>query len=274
MIGHHSIEVYEELLRIKRSGDEGVLVTVVEKLGSGPAEPGAKMLVCADGSTFGTVGGGEIEFFAINEAKKVMKSQKSVIKKYSLNESGRVKTSEKTEMICGGNTTLFYEYIAPAKRIYIFGGGHIGKALCRHLKNLNFHITVIDNRAGIDETISDANRVIICEYEKALHNEDVPEGSFFVVVTPSHRHDFLVVKRIYESGWKPAYIGLIASKRKAKRTLDKLLNELGDKVDRSILYTPIGLDIGGDTPDEIAISIIAEIQAIRYGRSGHIHKRI
>jgi xanthine dehydrogenase accessory factor len=267
-------EIYEEIVRLKKEGEEGVLVTVTAKDGHGPAAVGTKILVLPDGSRKGTVGGGALEYTAIKKAVQVIKDKRSRMKKYMLSPDNDIINGEQTGMICGGNITLFYEYIGSGTRLYIFGAGHIGKALVYHLKNLNYYITVIDNREGMVETIAGPQRRITTNYETALKDEDVPAGSFFLVAAHTHTFDYVILKRIYEAGWNPAYVGLIASKRKSPTMIQKLTEELGEDIDKNILYTPVGLDLGGTTPDEIAISIISELQSVRYNKPGHKHMRL
>ena len=276
------IEIYKRLSELKEQGIEAVLATVVEKEGSTPAVPGAKLLITTDGMKSGTVGGGALEMAVIKDAQTVMHDGKSMLKKYNLSDDGKIVDAEATGMICGGKVAIFFEYIAPANRIYIFGAGHVGKAILYHLKNSDFHITVIDNRPEIAEKIIGANNFVISPYEEVFADEttvsdspktlgNVPEGGFFLITTHTHELDYVVLKGIYESNWKPAYIGMLASKRKVETILKKLHEELDEKPDLSILYTPVGLDIGGNSPDEIAISIISQIQAIRYGKTGQKH---
>ena len=264
--------IYEELLELQKAGGESVLVTVVEKEGSGPLPPGAKMLVHRDGRTTGTVGGGELERLATARAGDLLRARQSHLQRYALLDHHRVAEEEEaTGMVCGGKVTLFYEYISPGPHLYIFGGGHIGHALAYHLRTLPYYVTIIDDRPGIAQSLPAVARVLIADYETALDGEHVPEGSFFVIATPAHAADYLVLRRLIAGDWKPRYVGLLSSHTKATTFIRKLRQELGEKIDFSVLYTPVGLDLGGSSADEIAISVIAEIQAVRYGRLGHRH---
>ncbi len=266
-------DIYEEILRIKKSGEEGVLITVVAKDGSGPVGAGTKMLVLPDGKKEGTVGGGALEYAAVKKAAQTLKDKENRMKKYLLTPDNDIIDGEPTGMICGGSVTIFFEYIGSGTRLYLFGAGHIGRALVYHLKNLNYFITLLDNRGSMVETIEGAQRRVTTKYESALKDESVPDDSFFVITTHSHALDYVVLKRIYEARWNPKYIGLIASERKSEEMTQRLNEELGNDVNLDILYTPVGLDIGGQNPDEIAISIISELQAIRYNKKGHKHMK-
>ena len=269
-------DIYEEILKLQAQGNSGVLVTVVEKDGHGPAVIGAKMLVLPGGEKKGTVGGGALEYAAVKHSLQVLDKKESGLKKYLLSPDNEIidETGEKTGMLCGGTITLFYETIGSGDKLYIFGAGHVGKALVYHLKNLDYYITLLDSREGMVETIEGVQRRITVDYKTALQDEDVPEKSFFIIAAHSHALDYVILKRIYEAGWNPKYIGLIASKRKSPVMVKRLIEEMGKEIDLDILYSPVGLNIGGASPDEIAISIISELQAVRYGKNGHKHMRI
>lgn len=174
-------------------------------------------------------------------------------------------------MVCGGSVSIFFEYISPGTHVYIFGAGHVGKALIQHMKNLNYYITLLDHREGIFEDIEGVQRTFKIDYSDIKISEDIPQGSYIVIVTPSYNLDYAALKWAYKSGFKPSYIGMIASKKKLEMVMEKLVGDFDKEMDLKALYAPIGLDIGGTTPDEIAISIIAEIQALRYGKEGHKH---
>jgi xanthine dehydrogenase accessory factor len=274
-------EIWERIVRLRQRGGEGVLVTVVEKDGSSPAAPGAKMLVLPDGRTCGTVGGGALETAAAARAAQVLGRRQSELVRYTLGEDGRATSpadetaeSESTGMICGGRAALFYDYIGYAAHAYIFGGGHVGRALAAVLSPLGYHVTVLDHRPGIEDTLEAADRVLIGPYETAREDEPPPRGSYFLIATPSHIHDDVVLRRIVTADWRPAYVGMLGSRRKAQSTLGRLSRDLDDVVEWEVIHCPVGLDIGGPTPEEIAISIAAEMQAVRYGRCGHRHMRL
>jgi len=271
-------EIYQEILSSESSGTACVLVTVVEKNGSGPAPVGARMLVKADGSTIGTVGGGTLELIAVKYASQLFSTGKPGLKKYLLSPDNQqvnedLSDTEKTGMMCGGSTTLFYEKFGSNPRVFIFGAGHIGKALVRLLKDLDYFTTVTDNRPGLTDQLNGAHLCLTVpgNYETALEGMDVPAGSYFIIATHSHALDYVVLKRIYQAGWNPRYIGLIASRKKAPAMIGQLQEDLGKAIDLSCLYSPVGLHIGGSTPAEIAISIVAELQVVRYGKKGHAH---
>ena len=257
--------IYNEILELSHGKGAGVLVTVVQKTGSGPADSGAKMLVCPDGSILGTVGGGTIEKLVIKKAREIFKTKNNCLEEFTMNESASDGTP--TGMLCGGTATLFFEYFAPKNHLYIFGAGHVGKALVYHLRNLDYFVTVIDDRKEVLEKISGADEKILSSFETALENHEVAVNAYFIIATYQHKYDGLVLNRIYKSGWNPKYVGMVSSRSKQKILLDKLKAEVSN-ANLENCFIPVGLDIGGGSPDEIALSIIAEIQTVRYGKTG------
>ncbi len=250
--------IYSEILELAEGGQSGILVTVVEKQGSGPAATGTKMIVYPDGKISGTVGGGSIEKLAIKKALKLLESNENATERYTMDEPGDGTT---TGMLCGGTATLFFEYFAPKKHVYVFGAGHIGKALCYHLKPLNYQITVIDDREEVLRETHDADEKIYSPFADALNDRNVEKDAFFIIATYQHTYDGVVLNKIYRSKWEPKYVGMVASRKKQKQLIAELKNEVPD-VDTSRCYVPTGLNIGGSLPAEIAISIVSEIQAV------------
>jgi len=151
------MNIYEKILEYKEKNISSVLITVAGKEGHCPQVSGAKMLIDSDKNTFGTIGGGELEFLAVNEAAEIFNTRKNVLKKYVLNENNNLVGAEKTNMVCGGTITLFYELLNSVPKVYIFGAGHIGQALTEMLKSFNYDINVLDTRKeykNISENIS------------------------------------------------------------------------------------------------------------------------
>jgi xanthine dehydrogenase accessory factor len=257
---------------MKENGEACVLITVVEMSGSTPVTVGKKMLVREDGFSIGTIGGGPIEYLAKKRCKELLGERNSKLEKYVLNE-GKVKEEGATvlPMACGGKVTLFYEYIG-ANKVYIFGGGHVGQALINILYKMNFLVTVIDDRKEICDTIENAHIKIKDSYVDFIEKEKIDKDSFVVVCTPSHNNDFNILNKIIELDFKPKYIGMLCSQVKLESFYKRILVK-HKKVDFSNLYSPVGLDIGGCSPEEIAVSIAAEILAISYNKKDHKHLR-
>ncbi|MDN5353402.1 MAG: xanthine dehydrogenase accessory factor [Candidatus Cloacimonadota bacterium] len=249
-----------------------VKVIVVEKTGSGPAEVGTTMLAYPGGKFKGTVGGGTLEKLAQLQAEQVLKNEKSILKAYNLDENDQVTEQEvATNMACGGKVKLFYEIFLPNQKFYIFGAGHIGKKLLEMLKLMDLEAEIIDVRAELLKNIP--NGVQVQSYDDFFVNYKIPAGSYVVVATHSHELDYTILKNIMLNTSKLKYIGLVASKQKTASMLEKLETELDELPELSSLYMPVGLNIGGSMPAEIALAILAEIQTIRYQKSEIKHLR-
>jgi len=213
------------------------------------------MLVLEDKSIYGTIGGGSIEKDVIDHAAEIIKEGNPVIKSYQLEEDLKMK--------CGGTMQVYIEPLNVLKKLFIFGAGHIGKALVKLSKDLEFNITVFDARQGIFDSIDFEGCNCICnDYFKAIEETVFDENTFVVIVTPKHEYDEEILKRIVV---KPhAYVGMIGSKRKVdvvKKNLfaEKILpaSEI-EKIDM-----PIGIKLAAETPQEIAISIVAKLIDVR-----------
>ena len=265
------MNIYEAILDSQKQGLEGVLITVVDKEGHGPQIPGAKLLVRADGKKIGTIGGGALEHAAIDESKAILANKKSSLKNYKLGENSNIIDAINTGMICGGSITLFYEYIGTKENIIIFGAGHVGKALAYYLKPLEYNINLYDTRKDVLNEVKDGNKHLINNYNNIPFSEIPISNSYVVIMTHSHALDYIVLKNVYESNVRPKYIGMIASKKKSEKMIDQLSSELNNNLDFSYLYTPVGLKTAGASPEEIALSIAAELQVIKYKQDGHKH---
>ena len=272
-------DIFEEVVKLKSSNLAGVMVTVVHKEGHAPAPIGARLLVYPTGDFTGTVGGGALEHEALREAREAFGERKSFLKKYSLGEEEEVidPTGTRLGMPCGGNITLFFEYIGAADQLIIFGAGHLGQAILYHLRGQKYAVTMVDSRKALlkkcEQDFGFVRGMLMEDFGAVAGRLNVQEGSFLVVATHSHELDYAVLKAVFESGWKPAYIGVVASGRKAESMVERLLRESGTELDLRSLYMPVGLELGGASPDEIALSILSEIQAVRYGKNGHRHMR-
>lgn len=264
------MDMFREVVRLQDERREGVLVTVIDLQGEGPSVVGKKMLITADGEKLGTVGGGELERLASVKAAALLSSRTHQIESYNLS-GGAAGPTQPTGMICGGIVTLFFEYIPARPRLYVFGAGNVGRCVLYHLRNMDYDITVFEERTEAAVGLEGVGRVMIGDYTETVGSERAPDGSYVVIAAFSHERDYQVLRSIFRAQWKPAYIGLLASPAKAESIVRKLIDELGDGLDLGVLYSSVGLDIGGESPDEIAVSIISEIQALRYHRLGNRH---
>jgi xanthine dehydrogenase accessory factor len=255
-------DIYQEIVRVRAEGEEAALVTVVSASGSTPREEGAKMLVRLDGSIFGTIGGGSLEAQVIKEAVKVIKQAKPK----RLHMSLTAKEAEEVGMICGGELEVFIEPILTTPALYIFGGGHIALALARMGKLVGFNITVIDDRAEFThaERFPEADVILAEDFTQSFPRVKIDKSSYIVIVTHGHQHDEVVLE--WAVGTPAKYIGMIGSKTKNETIYSHLLAKgiTREQLDR--VHAPIGLEIEAQTPEEIAVSILAELIKVR--RSG------
>ena len=264
------IDIYGKINEYRKLGKDLVLVTVTEKEGMGPADVGKKMLVVETGEAFGTIGGGAIEFYAREQAKEVIKQRKSFSEKYLL--CGREVYVDEKEVVlpmaCGGRATLFYEFVGPKQYVYIFGAGHCGAALAKILKPLCFHITIIDDRKVVIDQLDDSADIkVVSGFAEYIEKNGLRENAYVVVCTPSHTNDYHVLNKILEKNIKPAYFGMLCSRKKIAEYLEKAYETYGPDIDLTNFYSPIGLNIGGNSPEEIAISISGEMLSVFYGKS-------
>lgn len=267
------MDIYEAIQKHKRLGHTMMTVTVVDKEDAGPLEVGKKMLITSDGSAYGTVGGGAIEYEARNLCGKLIQERQNLMKTYVLMEGRIVEDAETLPMACGGKATLFYEYIGPKAYVIIFGAGHVGQALCHVLKTMDFYVRVIDDREAVIEAFVGADQKYHQSFVSYIDDYGIETGDYVIVCTPSHQYDYQVLHKVIEMGLKPKYIGMLCSSVKLKDYLKRTYEVFGHDVDLSHFYSPIGLDIGGGSPAEIAISIAAEILSIQYEKTGHRHMR-
>lgn len=252
-------DIYHEIVRIIAEGGEAVLVTIVSAIGSTPREEGAKMLVRADGSILGSIGGGSVEAQVCHKAIEVIKKGKPERVHISLTN----KKGDEPGMICGGDMEVFIEPILSSPTLYIFGGGHISLPLTKIGKLLGFKIAVIDDRAKFanPKRFPEADLILAEDFNKAFPKLKIDKSSYIVIVTRNHQNDELVLEQALSTPAK--YIGMIGSKTKNKALFSHLQAKGISKELLDAVHAPIGLEIHAQTPEEIAISILAEIIRIR-----------
>ncbi len=260
------MDIIEKIYRLKNNNIPFVIATVIEAEGSTPGKAGFKMIITASGETYGTVGGGTVEKLVERDALLFLKKRMNKTKQYDFN-ADKLTSDKATGMICGGNVKVYFEIHIPKRRVYIFGGGHVSQALERILSTEKYSIVIIDNRKEFSaKSLHPLADELVCEeYENYLKDFEPEAGSYAVIVTHGHRFDYDVLRMIIKRDTAFEYIGMIGSKIKVKATLDKIRNELGE-VSLENLYSPIGIDLGGSSASEIALSIAAEMQAVEYNR--------
>jgi len=262
-----SQEVLTELVKALERGDEVALVTIVAAQGSTPQRVGAKMIVFPDGRTVGTIGGGCYENDAFWKAKEALQSRKSQLVRYDLTDD----FAQESGLICGGQMTVYIEPVEPAPQLYIVGAGHVGHQLGQVAGPVGFNIHVLDDREKFAnvERFPGAAEVIVDSIPDWLHKAVIPANAYVVVVTRGHQHDLDALRSLAARDLR--YIGLIGSKAKIKKIYDALVEEGMPLECLSRIHAPVGLDIGAVSPEEIAISILAELIAVRRGRIEEPH---
>ncbi len=252
-------DIYQEIVRIKAEGEEAALVTIVSASGSTPREEGTKMLVRLNGSILGTIGGGSLEAQVIEEAVKLIRQGKPKRLHMNLN----AKEAEKAGMVCGGELEVFIEPILTPPSLFLFGGGHISLPLAKMGKLLGFNIAVIDDRAEFASADRFPQEEIFLadSFSQAFPRLKIDKSSYIVIVTRGHQHDELVLEWAVSTPAK--YIGMIGSQTKVKIIFSHLLAKGISKEKLARVHSPIGLEIGAQTPEEIAVSILAEVIKVR-----------
>lgn len=259
------MNIFKRIGDITSSGKTCVIITVAETYSGSPGKEGFKLVVTPDGKTYGTIGGGAVEYEAVNKAKELFREKKNMIEHIRLKDEG---------MQCGGDMTLFYEYVGARKNFILFGGGHIGRALTPLLESAGFYVTVFDSRPDISKYFSDKpeRNIIIADYNDiSVIQDELTATEFCFIATHGHNYDFTVLRQLLDLKRDFIYLGLIGSRAKVK-TVFKNLEKAGYTIP-SYIYSPAGLKIGGDTAGEIAVSIAAEVIAVEYGMDA-IHMRI
>jgi len=253
------MDIYEQIVELRREGRRGAVATIVNVRGSIPSFQMAKMLVRDDGSIVGTIGGGCVEADVWQVAREVMESEKPRTLKFDLNQDPKYDTG----LVCGGTLEIFVEPILPPAILYIFGAGHVAANLCEAGANAGFEVAVTDDRSSYatQERFPAAREVHAIDFEQATRKLDPNESSYIVIVTRGHRDDMRILRWAVQT--RARYVGMIGSKRKVIGIFNTLRSEgvpahLFDRV-----HAPIGIDIGAVTPEEIAVAITAELIAVR-----------
>jgi xanthine dehydrogenase accessory factor len=255
-------EVFKALAEALEKGEEVALVTIVSSNGSTPQRVGAKMLVYSDGRTVGTIGGGCYENESFWKAREAIKDRKPLTVKYDLNDD----FAQENGLVCGGQMEVFIEPVEAAPEVYVFGAGHVGYFVAKMAHDVGFKVHVIDDREKFASTerFGDGIDVIVEDIPTWLDANKLPSTSYAVIVTRGHVHDLDALRALV--GQNLRYVGLIGSKAKVRRIYDALREEGMDAEQLSRVHAPIGLDIGAITPQEIAVSILAELIAVKHGK--------
>lgn len=247
-----------------RGHSEAALATVIRRSGSAPQVVGARMLLYPDGSALGTVGGGAIEHQVLDTCRQVLRTGKPrTVEAHLVRDLG---------MCCGGAMELFVEYLQAEARLIIVGGGHVAQALAPLARSIGLRVIVADDREELleDPAFEQVERLAYDADEIHAAIPDLNERDYIVIVTRDHARDELALAKLIEL--PHAYLGMIGSRRKVHTVLARVLRRYDERgrprPDLSRVHAPVGLSLGGRTPPEIAVSIAAELIALRHGGDG------
>lgn len=233
---------------------------MIRAQGSTPQRAGARMLVYADGRTLGTIGGGCYENDAVGKARLAMANGRPAVVQYDLNDD----FAQENGLICGGRMDVHIDPLQPDPHLYIIGAGHVGYHLGKAAADAGFRLHVVDDR----EKFASPDRfptaeIVVDAIPDWLHRAAIPPSAFVVVVTRGHQHDLDAMRALAARDLR--YLGLIGSRAKVARIYDALAAEGMPVECLGRVHAPIGFDIGAVTPAEIAVSILAELIAVRRG---------
>jgi xanthine dehydrogenase accessory factor len=263
------MDLFEEIVKMRGAGQRGALATIVHTNGSIPSYESSRMLVREDGSLVGTIGGGCVEAEVWAAAKEVMEKEVPRKMVFNLNNEATYDNG----LICGGTVEIFVEPILPQPMLYLFGGGHVSMALAKAAFSAGFGIAVVDDR----EAFANLQRFpmaqdVFTSYEDAFAKIQPNASSYLVIVTRGHKEDMRVLAWAVRTNAR--YVGMIGSKRKVLSVYKALQQEGYRSEEMERVYAPIGLDIGALSPEEIAISVVAELIAVRRNAETSAHKKV
>jgi xanthine dehydrogenase accessory factor len=256
-------EVFAAVADALERGEPAALVTIVSTTGSTPQRIGAKMLVFADGRIVGTIGGGCYENDAFGKAREAIVNRKPQLVHYELDDD----FAQETGLICGGQMDVYIEPIEPSPELYIIGAGHVGFHLARVAQEVGFNVHVVDDR----EKFANADRfptaaeIVVEDIPAWIARAHLPPHAYAVIVTRGHTNDLEALRALAPRELR--YLGLIGSRAKVARIYEELAKDHMPAEALSRVHAPIGLDIGAVTPQEIAVSILAELIAVKHGKS-------
>lgn len=252
-------DIFQKIHDVIKAGKKAALCIIVETKGSSPRKAGSKMIVFEDGTQEGTIGGGSLELRVVEDAKEILKGTNAQKFSYDLGDD--------LSMNCGGYAEVYVEPILPQQQLYIFGAGHIGKVLAKYAPDFGFAVTLIDKREETEKTIDQYTITRDTrDYTEAANDIDFNNQSFIVIVSPKHKYDEEILEIVAK---KPAaYIGMIGSKNKVVKAKERILKEkILTKQELDKVDMPIGIKFNSQTPEEIAISILAKMIDVKNSKN-------
>ena len=252
-------DLYEEIVELRRRGTRAALATIISRKGSTPRKDAAKMLVFEDGRQIGSIGGGCTEAEVCREARAVMDSEKAKLLSFDLTDEN----AEESALLCGGVMEVYVEPILPDPILYIFGAGHVGQAVASVAGMIGFRVSVVDDRLKYAnrERFPQADGFFVDGWDEVFKKLPVSRSSYLLIATRGHKYDLACLRFAVRTDAK--YIGLLGSRRKTRLLYETLEREGVDPSVFERVFAPVGLEIGSETPEEIAVSIAAELVAVR-----------
>jgi xanthine dehydrogenase accessory factor len=249
---------FETIVDLKKSGEPAALAIIIRTEGSTPRKVGTKMIILKDGKTIGTMGGGDLEKRVIEEALEAIRQGEPRITSFTLDiERGKL------DMMCGGKLDVYIEPILPDEKLIIFGAGHITRSLALLMKGAGFKVSVVEDSPDLlqKDKFPETEDLVLTDMEQFARNLPSAPRTYIVLLSRGFSKDKAILTQLIQKDFK--YIGMIGSARKIV-TMKEDLKKQGVPEEALLrLQAPIGLNIGAETPEEIAISIAAEIIAAK-----------
>jgi xanthine dehydrogenase accessory factor len=253
-------DVLEAALRAEESGSPAALVTVIATEGSTPQKAGAKMVVYPDGRIVGTIGGGCVEAEMTWRARQAIESRKPQVASYDLTPD----QAGEDGLVCGGRMQVFIEPIEGTPTLCLFGAGHVAQPLARMAKAAGFRVQVADDRIKFAnrERFPDVDLLVVDDFAAAARQMTLGPNTYAVVVTRGHKGDAEALRAVVGKGLR--FVGLLGSRPKLVHLVTAL--EEGGVVPQDVaeIRCPLGIEIGAVSPEEIAVSVLAEMIAVRH----------
>ena len=259
-----SIQLFKEIAEAEEHRTPVWLTTVIGVEGSTPVEPGMKMIVHADGRINGTIGGGEIEHRVI---ERIVNEKPAVIARWRYDLGMRHEDALPTGMVCGGFQEILVEPLFTGSPLILFGAGHCSIALSEMAARTGFLVTVVDDRPewANAQRHPYAASIVCRPFDEAAEVLQFQPDTFIAIMTHGHKFDEMAVRQCLGKQYK--FLGLLGSDKKVRQVFERLQNDGYDESALRTISAPVGFDIGSHTPEEIAVSILAQMIAVKYGKT-------
>ena len=253
-------KVLEAVLAAEAAGEAAALLTVVSSEGSTPQKPGARMVVFGDGRQVGTIGGGCVEAEMVQRARRAMETGRPALATYDLTPE----TAGEDGLVCGGRMQVFIEPIEGTPTLLLFGAGHVAVPLARMARMAGFRVEVVDDRVKFanGERFPDAERILVEDFATAADRMTMGPNSYAVVVTRGHVGDAEALAAVLGKGLR--FVGMLGSRSKVVHVLSALAERGFSEEALAEVHSPLGIRIGAQSPEEIAVSVLAEMIAVRH----------